>query len=76
MSALKNIIFREKRNTRRLTPLLITETAIQRQMKTQLENVQKRLRCKFKFAIADAGYGSEFFTVSDKKIIVIYFKIG
>lgn len=56
---MKKIIFREKRNTRRLTPLLITETAIQRQMKTQLENVQKRLRCKFKFAIADAGYGSE-----------------
>ena len=24
-----------------------------------LENVQKRLGCKFKFAIADAGYGSE-----------------
>ncbi|UKI55108.1 MAG: hypothetical protein L6V90_10830 [Treponema succinifaciens] len=33
---LKRIIFREKRNTRRLTPLLMTETATQRQMKTQL----------------------------------------
>ena len=37
----------------------MTETATQRQTKTQLENVQKRLGCKFKFAIADAGYGSE-----------------
>ena len=37
----------------------MTGTAIQRQMKTQLENVQKRLGCTFKFAIADAGYGSE-----------------
>ena len=26
---------------------------------SHLENVQKRLGCKFKFAIADAGYGSE-----------------
>ena len=36
----------------------MTETATHRQTKTQLENVQKRLGCKFKFAIADAGYGS------------------
>ncbi len=35
-SAANKYIFREKRNTRRLTPLLMTETAIQRQTKTQL----------------------------------------
>ena len=56
---MKKTIFQEKKSTRRLTPLSITETATQRQTKTQLENVQKRLGCKFKFAITDAGYGSE-----------------
>ncbi|MCR4743564.1 MAG: hypothetical protein K5866_11925 [Treponema sp.] len=35
-SAANKYTFREKRNTRRLTPLLMTGTAIQRQMNTQL----------------------------------------
>ena len=56
---MKKTIFQEKKNTKKQTQPLTTETATQRQTKTQLENVQKRLGCKFKFAIADAGYGSE-----------------
>ena len=56
---MKKTIFQEKKNTKKQTQPLTTETATQRQTKTQLENVQKRLGCKFKFAIADADYGSE-----------------
>ena len=32
---------------------------VTRTLKTHLENVMKRLECKFKTVIADAGYGSE-----------------